>query len=275
MCGIIGYSGHRPAIPLIVEGLRRLEYRGYDSAGVACVQVADLKVVRAQGKLAQLEKRLASENMLNASTGIGHTRWATHGEPSERNAHPHTDNSGKLALIHNGIIENYQKLRGELQAKGYEFKSETDTEVLANLISEGMKTLKDTMKALSWALNQAEGAYAIALVNTEEPGVVYAARMSSPLVMGIGTGENFVASDIPAFLPYTREVVFLEDGELVRIDSNILERLQDKQPGADPKERRAHRLGRSGRPERADTSISWPRKYSSSPKSSRTALPDA
>ena len=224
MCGIIGYCGHRPAVPVIVEGLKRLEYRGYDSAGVAFVDAGgDLEVVRAEGKLFELEKKLTHINVTNATYGIGHTRWATHGVPVERNAHPHKDNAGRLAMIHNGIIENYEELRTDLKAKGYEFHSETDTEVLLNLIAEHLKQSGDMMQAISEALGMVEGAYAIAVMDKEQPGVVWAARMSSPLVMGVGTGENFVASDIPAFLPYTREVVFLEDGELVRIDANTWE----------------------------------------------------
>ncbi|WP_320171833.1 glutamine--fructose-6-phosphate transaminase (isomerizing) [Maridesulfovibrio sp.] len=223
MCGIIGYAGHRPAVPLIVEGLRRLEYRGYDSAGVATVQNKAIELVRAEGKLAALEEKLAQKNVTNSTFGIGHTRWATHGIPVERNAHPHLDMDKKLAMIHNGIIENYQEIKAELSAKGYEFRSDTDSEVLVNLIAEGLKHNDTLLESISWALNQVEGAYAIALVSVDDPGTVYAARVSSPMVMGIGVGENFVASDIPAFLPYTREVVFIEDGELVRITSSSWE----------------------------------------------------
>lgn len=220
MCGIIGYAGHRPAVPLIIEGLRRLEYRGYDSAGVAFVQNRELITVRAEGKLSALDEKLASCPNTVATTGMGHTRWATHGIPVERNAHPHKSNDGHLAIVHNGIIENYAELKADLAAKGYVFHSETDTEVLANLISEGRKHTATTLDAFAWALRQAHGAYAVALTTPEEPDVLYAARLSAPLILGVGTGENFVASDIPAFLPYTRDVVFLEDGELVRIDAN-------------------------------------------------------
>lgn len=219
MCGIIGYAGHRPAVPVIVEGLRRLEYRGYDSAGVATVQNKEIDLVRASGKLAALDEKLAHINVTNSTFGVGHTRWATHGIPVEKNAHPHLDHDKKIAMIHNGIIENYQEIKADLLTKGYEFRSDTDSEVLVNLIAEGRKHTETMLKAISWALNQVEGAYAIALVCVDEPGTVYAARVSSPLVMGVGVGENFVASDIPAFLPYTREVVFIEDGELVKITS--------------------------------------------------------
>ncbi len=223
MCGIIGYAGHRPAVPLIVEGLRRLEYRGYDSAGVATIQNKEIELVRAEGKLAALDEKLAEINVTNSTFGVGHTRWATHGVPVERNAHPHLDMENKIAMIHNGIIENYQEIKTELAAKGYEFRSDTDSEVLVNLIAEGRKHNETMLDSISWALKQVEGAYAIALVLIDEPGTVYAARIASPLVMGVGVGENFVASDIPAFLPYTREVVFIEDGELVKITSSSWE----------------------------------------------------
>ncbi|MBG0777704.1 MAG: glutamine--fructose-6-phosphate transaminase (isomerizing) [Desulfovibrionaceae bacterium] len=220
MCGIIGYSGHRPAVPVIIEGLRRLEYRGYDSAGVAFVQNRELSIIRAPGKLRELEKKLECVNVSIATSGMGHTRWATHGLPNETNAHPHRDGDQRIAVVHNGIIENYLELRERLGAKGHTFVTQTDTETIPHLIAEGLKEQGDLFHALGWALAQLEGAYAVVVVSAEEPGVVYGARKSSPLVMGTGTGENFIASDIPAFLPYTRDVVFLEDGELVRIDAN-------------------------------------------------------
>ncbi len=220
MCGIIGYSGHRPAVPVLLQGLQSLEYRGYDSAGVAFIQHNCLEVVRAPGKLEALRNKLGTMNVAQATSGMGHTRWATHGLPVERNAHPHCSNDQCLALVHNGIIENFQPLREELKAKGHVFSSETDTEVLTHLVAEGLKQHPTLLEALSWALAQVEGAYAVAIVSLHEPGVVYGARSSSPLVLGVGVGENFIASDIPAFLPYTRKVVFLEDGEVVRIDAN-------------------------------------------------------
>lgn len=232
MCGIIGYCGHRPAVPVLLEGLRRLEYRGYDSAGVGFIQNGKLEIIRAAGKLGALEKKIANSNIFSASSGIGHTRWATHGTPNEQNAHPHCDNSGRLALIHNGIIENYQELKAELTAKGYTFRSETDTEILVNCIAEELKQDGDLLKALSRALSRADGSYAICLADLQEPDTLYAARLSSPLVLGVGTGENFVASDIPAFLPYTREVVFLENRELVRFTDHSWDvfRLGDASP---------------------------------------------
>ncbi len=221
MCGIIGYCGHRPTIPLVIEGLHRLEYRGYDSAGVSFVQNGELSVIRAEGKLGNLEKKLEKRNVFSATTGMGHTRWATHGAPLEKNAHPHLDSTGKLAIIHNGIIENYQEIKAELAAKGITFRSDTDSEVLVNLIAECLKkTNGDVTRAISKALSRVEGAYAIVVMSLDEPGSLWATRVASPLVMGVGTGENFFASDIPAFLPYTRDVVFLEDGELVKITAS-------------------------------------------------------
>ncbi|MDO5537428.1 MAG: glutamine--fructose-6-phosphate transaminase (isomerizing) [Desulfovibrionaceae bacterium] len=223
MCGIVGYAGHRPAVPLVVEELHRLEYRGYDSSGVACVQQGRIRVVRAQGKLSQLEQLLSQQPPSTATTGMGHTRWATHGAPAVRNAHPHTSNDGTMALVHNGIIENYLEIKNDLQARGYVFHSDTDTEVLVNLIQECRKSEPDIQKAFAAALNMAHGAYAVCLMTESEPDVFYAARMSAPLILGVGTGENFVASDIPAFLPYTRRVVFLEDGEMVRVTCSSYE----------------------------------------------------
>ncbi len=232
MCGIVGYAGHRPAIPVVVEELHRLEYRGYDSAGVACVQQGAFRVVRAQGKLSALEQLLSEQAPSTATTGMGHTRWATHGAPAVRNAHPHLSNDASLALVHNGIIENYLEIKKDLAAKGYVFHSETDTEVLVNLIQECHRTEPDLRKAFARALSMAHGAYAVCLMSKDEPDAFYAARMSAPLILGVGIGENFVASDIPAFLPYTRKVVFLEDGEMVHVTSSsfAISRVQDLGP---------------------------------------------
>lgn len=223
MCGIIAYTGHRPAVPFVMEGLRRLEYRGYDSSGVCYVQNRELNVVRAEGKLKLLEDKLAGREVSLATTAMGHTRWATHGSPTERNAHPHRSSAGNLCIVHNGIIENYQEYKIVLQDRGFSFSSETDTEVLVNLIADEHKTGASLLQAFANALQKAHGAYAVALISPDEPDAVYAARHSAPLLMGIGQGENFVASDIPAFLPYTRDVVFLDDGEIVRITPNSWE----------------------------------------------------
>lgn len=218
MCGIIGYSGHRPAVPLLMDGLRRLEYRGYDSSGVAFAQAGSLHVVKAVGKQAKLEEKLESEPGFLATAGIAHTRWATHGVPAERNAHPHLVGDGELAVVHNGIIENYQEIKAELLVKGVSFQSETDTEVLAWLIAEETKNAPSVLEAFARALRRAHGAYAVVMISRKEPHCLYAARMDAPLLLGPGAGECFLGSDIPAFLPYTRQVVFLENGEISRIE---------------------------------------------------------
>ena len=217
MCGIIGYSGHHPAIPLLLEGLHRLEYRGYDSSGVAFMHEGHIQVVKAEGKLAALEAKLGEVSSFQATFGMGQTRWATHGLPVEKNAHPHRSQDGKIVIVHNGIIENFQELKDELSAKGHTFRSDTDTEVLAHVIGEERRSAFSLREAFARALRRAHGAYAVVMMAEEEPGVLYAARMAAPLLMGIGAEACFVASDIPAFLPYTRDVVFLEDGEMVRI----------------------------------------------------------
>ncbi len=220
MCGIIAYSGHRPAVPVLVQGLKSLEYRGYDSAGLAFVHMEKLHLFRASGKLEALEAKLDSGHVLHATSGIGHTRWATHGLPNEVNAHPHLDVHAHLALVHNGIIENFQDLKNMLSGCGCSFRSETDTEVLVCLISHGLNQTGSIREAISWALNLIEGSYAFALISKDHPGTIWAARQASPLIFGQGTGENFVASDIPAFLPFTKDVVFLEDNELVEMNSS-------------------------------------------------------
>lgn len=223
MCGIIGYIGHRPAVPVVMEGLKRLEYRGYDSAGIAWIANHKICKLKSAGKLQMLADKLAQISGITATCAIGHTRWATHGAPVEANAHPHLSNDESLAMIHNGIIENYKEIKSELIKKGYVFHSETDTEVLVNLIAEKRKTEPDILHAFASALNMAHGAYAVCLIAEETPDCIYAARMSAPLIFGVGTGENFVASDVPAFLPYCRNVIFLEDGEIIVARSNSYE----------------------------------------------------
>lgn len=218
MCGIIGYAGKRPAVPVVMEGLRRLEYRGYDSAGVAWELNGEINIARASGKLRALEEKLEKIPTILSTCAMGHTRWATHGAPVERNAHPHVSYGKTLAIIHNGIIENYMPLKRELRKRGYEFYSDTDTEVLVNLVEERRKSEPTLLAAFAAALKEAKGAYAVCLLTAEEPGVIYAARMAAPLVLGVGVEEYFVASDIPAFLPYTRDVVFPDNGEIIRLD---------------------------------------------------------
>ena len=212
MCGIMGYVGPRSAAPIIVEGLRRLEYRGYDSAGVAVAADGTITVRKAQGKLSRLEEMLTGDS-LPGSLGIGHTRWATHGRPSDINAHPHSDASGRFVVVHNGIIENFTALKEELASSGHEFASETDTEVLAHLIADEYEG--DLVAAIRQAVARAEGAYALAAMAADEPDRIVAVRMVSPLVVGFGDGESFLASDIPAIIDHTRKVVIVEDGELV------------------------------------------------------------
>jgi glucosamine--fructose-6-phosphate aminotransferase (isomerizing) len=212
MCGIVGYIGPRQAAGLLLEGLRRMEYRGYDSSGIAVVNGTGLKVMKAAGKLSVLEQEL-EERMPTGTLGIGHTRWATHGAPTTPNAHPHTDQSGRIAVIHNGIIENSNAIRKALEARDHTFKSETDTEVLAHLVGEFYQG--NLEEAVAEALRDVDGAYGLAFVSADEPGVLVAARKGSPLLVGVGENEYFVASDASPLLQYTRSVVYLDDGELV------------------------------------------------------------
>jgi glucosamine--fructose-6-phosphate aminotransferase (isomerizing) len=219
MCGIMGYVGPRSAAPLLLEGLRRLEYRGYDSAGIAVAggDNGDLIAVRkAEGKIDRLADLLEREPLIGTA-GIGHTRWATHGSPSDRNAHPHTDPSGTFAVVHNGIIENYLTLKERLEGDGHEFTSETDTEILAHLVADHYQG--DLVAAVRAAVDEAEGAFALVVMTANEPGRIVAVRRISPLVVGLGNGETFLASDIPAVLSHTRDFLVVEDGELVVIDA--------------------------------------------------------
>ncbi|MBC7587272.1 MAG: glutamine--fructose-6-phosphate transaminase (isomerizing), partial [Chitinophagaceae bacterium] len=227
MCGIVGYTGPREAYPIILKGLKRLEYRGYDSTGVALLDNGHLNVYKKKGKVAELEETLVGKN-LHAHIGIGHTRWATHGEPSDRNAHPHLSNSGELAMLHNGIIENYVPIKNDLLKKGYTFKSDTDTEVLLNFIEDIKKNNNCTLEeALRIALKRIVGAYCILLIEQNDPETIYAARKGSPLVIGIGKGEHFLASDASPIIEYTKEVVYVNDYEIaiVRPDELILKNL--------------------------------------------------
>ncbi len=211
MCGIVGYVGHQSAPRVLVEGLRRLEYRGYDSAGIAVVEGGKTEIRRAVGKLKNLD-RLLAERPIAGHTGIGHTRWATHGRPSEENAHPHEIDG--VTVVHNGIIENHLELRRRLEAAGRTFRSETDTEIMAHLVAERVGRGEGLETAVRGALTEVRGAYAFVLVSAKEPGLLVAAKSASPIVLGLGDGEHFVASDIPACLEHTRKFVFLEDGQL-------------------------------------------------------------
>jgi glucosamine--fructose-6-phosphate aminotransferase (isomerizing) len=221
MCGIVAYIGPREAYPIILKGLKRLEYRGYDSAGISLLN-GGLKVYKKKGKVAGLEESLQGKD-LHAHIGIGHTRWATHGEPSDRNAHPHTSASGKLAMIHNGIIENYAQIKQELVNKGYKFHSDTDTEVLLNFIEDIKQNNNCSLEeSLRIALKRIVGAYVIVLIDQDDPSTLIAARKGSPLVIGIGKGEHFLASDASPIIEYTKEVVYVNDYEIAIIKSDEL-----------------------------------------------------
>lgn len=213
MCGIVGYVGSDPALPVILEGLRRLEYRGYDSAGVALLD-GDLAVVKRAGKLSELDGALATEGTPSGSIGMGHTRWATHGAPTDRNAHPHTDCLGRVAVIHNGIVENFAELRAQLEKRGHVLVSETDTEAIAHLIEEKHGSLPDRVRE---TVRELEGAYALVVLSLDDPGTIVGVKVSSPLIVGLGDGENLLASDIPAVLSKTRRVLPLDERRVVEV----------------------------------------------------------
>ena len=217
MCGIIGYVGTRDVVPVLIGGLKKLEYRGYDSAGIAVVNGHGVDVVRAEGKLSNLEAKLKA-NPLKGSFGMGHTRWATHGKPNENNAHPHRDCTGKVVVIHNGIIENFLPLKQRLQKAGHQFKTETDTEVVAHLIEEKLKGGTKFVDAVKKTLKELEGHYALVMIDGNEPGTIVAAKQGPPLVIGLGENENIIASDVAPLLAYTRNIIYLEDGEYAVAD---------------------------------------------------------
>ena len=221
MCGIVGYIGGSPSWEVILEGLRRLEYRGYDSAGIATVHDGALRKMKSLGKLGTLSEQLG-EAGLPGTLGIGHTRWATHGMPSEENAHPHLDGPGEIAVVHNGIIENHQDLRQALEAEGVEFQSETDSEVLPHLVRKYYDG--DLFAAVQRALQDVSGAYAIGVVCAAEPDLLVGARQGSPLVIGVGEDCGYIASDVPALLPYTNDILYLEEGQVcaVRRDGCVI-----------------------------------------------------
>lgn len=215
MCGIVGYVGSREAVPILLDGLKRLEYRGYDSAGIAVLNSHGTKILRSQGKLFRLIEKVGPVGP-RGTTGIGHTRWATHGRPSERNAHPH--HVGRVTLVHNGIIENYQSLKEGLPRKGAELKSETDTEIVCHLIQQNLDRELPFLESLRKSLRAIEGTYALVMIDEKSPDRLYLAKKGSPLVIGVGEGDHFIASDIPALLPYTKKVLFLEDNEIAVVD---------------------------------------------------------
>ena len=213
MCGIVGYIGNQNSVPILIEGLKRLEYRGYDSAGVASIHLGKSDLIKVKGKVSALEDKISKER-LEGNIGIGHTRWATHGAPTEFNAHPHFNKDKTLYLIHNGIIENYSVLKKALLDQGYSFTSETDSEVLVHLIDSFLKKKNDLFNSVRYALNEVEGAYGICVIYSDEPDKIIVAKKGSPLVLGIGDGENYIASDVNALIAYTSQIVYLEDDEI-------------------------------------------------------------
>ncbi|NJP49308.1 glutamine--fructose-6-phosphate transaminase (isomerizing) [Streptomyces sp. SBST2-5] len=217
MCGIVGYVGTQSALDVVTAGLKRLEYRGYDSAGVAVLADGGLATAKRAGKLVNLEKELAERPLPTGTTGIGHTRWATHGGPTDSNAHPHLDNAGRVAVVHNGIIENFAALRAELTERGHELTSETDTEVVAHLLAEEFSSCADLAEAMRLVCRRLEGAFTLVAVHADEPDVVVGARRSSPLVVGIGEGESFLASDVAAFIAHTRSAIELGQDQVVEL----------------------------------------------------------
>ncbi|MFI5759868.1 MULTISPECIES: glutamine--fructose-6-phosphate transaminase (isomerizing) [unclassified Streptomyces] len=217
MCGIVGYVGAQSALDVVIAGLKRLEYRGYDSAGVAVLADGELAAVKKAGKLVNLEKELVGHPLPAGSTGLGHTRWATHGGPTDVNAHPHLDNSGRVAVVHNGIIENFAALRAELAERGHRLESETDTEVVAHLLAERFEAAGDLAEAMRQVCRRLDGAFTLVAVHADQPDVVVGARRNSPLVVGVGEGENFLASDVAAFIAHTRSAIELGQDQVVEL----------------------------------------------------------
>ena len=221
MCGIVGYTGTQNAAPVLLEGLKKLEYRGYDSAGIAVVQDGKIAISKVTGRIANLSEKTADGSLMPGYTGIGHTRWATHGAPTDQNAHPHASNDGRFAVVHNGIIENYMELRQELQEKGYHFESETDTEVIVHLVE--MYYQGDLKRAVMKASARLQGSYALGIVCADEPEKIFVVREASPLILGVGIGENFFASDVTALVAYTRNAIYLEDGEFAELTPDSIQ----------------------------------------------------
>ncbi len=237
MCGIVGYVGDKSVAEVLTNGLSSLEYRGYDSSGVAVLADNKTKVYKAEGKLQNLKDLLATkeDEIKTARVGIGHIRWATHGIPNKINAHPHTSNSGKLAIVHNGIIENFKELREELEKKGSVFKSQTDTEVIAHLIAQEYKKVNNLQEAVRLATKQLEGAYALCIIHQDLPNTIIATRRNAPLLIGVGEGENFAASDVPAIIEYTKRAIYLDDNQLAILTPNSIELFDADNNKVEPK----------------------------------------
>ena len=221
MCGIAGYVGNKEALSILINGLSKLEYRGYDSAGISIICDGNIKTVKKKGRISVLEEFVKNDK-INGHIGIGHTRWATHGEPSDKNSHPHTNTDGSISIVHNGIIENYIKLRDDLISKGYKFLSDTDTEVVVHLLDYYYKKDKNIKDAVFSTLNQIEGTYALGIICKDYPDTLIAARKGSPLIIGVGENENFIASDVPAILNYTKKIYLLDDGEVALINKDSI-----------------------------------------------------
>ena len=223
MCGIVGYVGKSQAAPILLDGLSKLEYRGYDSAGMAVYDGKKIEFEKAKGRLRLLSEKTHDGDSMKGTIGIGHTRWATHGEPSETNAHPHLNEDETIAVVHNGIIENYAKLKDKLIKRGYSFKSETDTEVVAHLLDYYYKQGNDPLTCVTKVMHRVEGAYALGIIFADYPDQIYSVRKDSPLIVGLGKDGNLIASDVPAVLKYTREVYFIENEEIARLSENAIE----------------------------------------------------
>ncbi|MFY8160465.1 MAG: class II glutamine amidotransferase, partial [Candidatus Kapaibacteriota bacterium] len=219
MCGIIGYIGHQKASNVLINGLKRMEYRGYDSAGVSLFENGKLNILKHVGKVEHLDRMIPHE-LLNSTTGIAHTRWATHGFPNYENAHPHTDNSGNISIVHNGIIENYSAIKKKLTKEGYTFLSETDTEVLAVFIGAIYEKVQNLEEAVRLALNEVDGTFGIVVLSSYEPEKIIAARQGSPMVLGVGDNEYIIASDAAAIIQYTKQVIYLKDNEMAIVTLN-------------------------------------------------------
>ena len=271
MCGIVGFVGREEAAPILLDGLSRLEYRGYDSAGIAVYGRREgLQVVKAKGRLQVLQDLVQGGRTVHGTLGLGHTRWATHGEPSDVNSHPQVSESGRFAVVHNGISENYMELREFLQSEGVTFVSQTDTEVVAQLLEHYYDG--DILDAVVKTLNRIQGAYALGIVCADCPDRLIAARKDSPLILGYGEGAHYLASDVTALIKYTREVCYLDDGEIAELTAD---HLWSMTPISGPWRRSAATwTGRSPPPKRAGTSTSWPRRSWSSPRhSARPCFP--
>ncbi|MCF0187763.1 MAG: glutamine--fructose-6-phosphate aminotransferase, partial [Bacteroidaceae bacterium] len=221
MCGIVGYVGKSPAAPVLLDGLAKLEYRGYDSAGMAVYDGNKITFEKAMGRLKVLSEKTHDGETMPGTIGIGHTRWATHGEPSETNAHPHLNENETIAVVHNGIIENYAKLKDKLIGRGYSFKSQTDTEVVAHLLDYYYKG--DPLEAITKVMHRVEGSYALGIIFAEHPDEIFAVRKDSPLIVGHGKDGNLIASDVPAVLKYTRNVYFIDNGEIAHLTEDAID----------------------------------------------------